>query len=167
MNKYLGRGRFINLKNQRISNLQHDLNNALGLEGELRKLAGWQGDSKNVMILKIDIVQKYLLELLGEGASKVQEWIGEAAKGSSAASSEAAGAALGSFSMGTDGHMTFRCRLEAFEDDLYDIAVDLNKAVTNLSGKLFGELYDQLFGQIPAAASVITAPADPPLPAKQ
>ncbi|MBQ5952473.1 MAG: hypothetical protein IJL47_00285 [Lachnospiraceae bacterium] len=167
MNKYLGRGRFINLKNQRISNLQHDLNNALGLEGELRKLAGWQGDSKNVMILKIDIVQKYLLELLGEGASKVQEWIGEAAKGASAASSEAAGAALGSFSMGTDGHMTFRCRLEAFEEDAYDVTVDLTRAVSNMSGKLFEGLYNELFGQIPSAAAVIAAPADPPLAPRQ
>ena len=42
--------------------------------------------------------------------------------------------------------------------------MDVTKALSILSGEFFIYLYDSIFGQVPSAVSVITAPTDPPLP---
>ena len=44
------------------------------------------------------------------------------------------------------------------------VKVDLNTALSLMSGGLFTIVYDNLFGMVPSAASAISVPTDPPLP---
>ena len=152
-NKHLGRGRTINLKDQKIGNLQYDLNNALGLEGELRKLAGFQGETKNLKILKIDIIQKYLQEFVGKYAGWVSEDL------------DAGLDTTGTFAIGSDGHILFKFTLEFLDyGDKFLITIDFNRIVFALSTGIFGVLYQLLFDRVPCSVSLLTPPNDPPLP---
>ncbi len=128
--------------------MQYDLNNSLKLEGELRKLAGWQGESSRVRIDKIDILQKYLTDWLGGKCSDVSEKIGDHPE----------------FSVNEAGHVIFSFTYEWEDGGKSNVKVDLNMALSFMSGGLFTLVYDNLFGMVPSASSVISAPTDPPLP---
>ncbi len=147
-NKNLGKGKTFDLRDNVMHNVQYDLNNSLKLEGELRKLAGWQGESSRVRIDKIDILQKYLTEWLGGKCSDVSEKIGDHPE----------------FSVNEAGHVIFSFTYEWEDGGKSNVKVDLNMALSFMSGGLFTLVYDNLFGMVPSASSVISAPTDPPLP---
>lgn len=158
INAHLGKGRFINLKDQVIKqpNLAYQLNDALGFEGKLRQLAGFQGEAKNMKILKLDIVEKYLGEFVGMGAGWVKEKTDEFYDNSKSWDLD--------FHTVDGGHMVVTLTVEAFENDVYELNIDLTKALLNLGCGLFGMLYDLVFGHVPTFTHTVKEPADPPLP---
>jgi len=138
------------LQNQTIKNLQYDLNDSLRLEGKLRELAGFQGESDKVAVEVADIILKYLGDLVGVGAATVEEHLeGE----------------VMTFSMDSRGHFIMKdtFTVEAFGLS-FDYSIDLTMLCTNIASPGFGYLYDTLFGAVPFAKSLMSAPAEPILP---
>jgi hypothetical protein len=153
MNKYAGKGRTFNLKDQKIKNVQYELNDSLHLEGELRKLAGWQGESKNVKITKIDFLQKIVTEFVGKEAGEVKEKVDKTD--------------VKDYEFGVNklGHVTLTLDLKEEDDpNAYTVTIDLTKAVMSASCGLVGLLFDGLFSRVPTSPAAIQAPQDPPLP---
>lgn len=155
-NDNLGRGRTINLKDQKIKNVQYQLNDALGLEGELRKLAGFEGASKKAQIAKLDIIQKYLSEFVGKEAGDVAEYLDDQYNSE------------GSFAIGENGHILFKLAIQGTEkNEKYLITIDFNKISFSLSTGIFGVMWNLIFEGVPFAGAQITIPKDPPLPAEK
>ena len=132
-------------KETNMTTLQHRLNDALGFEGELRKLAGYANDAA-VTAKIVDVVDKYVTELVGQGCSKVRE-----AYDSS------------TFSL-NGGHVMFSFTLDLFDAFHFGVTLDLTKILMGMTCPLFSWFYDLFFAGIPAASSVIDTPKDPPLP---
>jgi hypothetical protein len=152
LNKYAGRGRTFNLKDQKIKNVQYELNDSLKLEGKLRELAGFQGESKKVAITKVDIAGKYLTELVGKYAGEVKEVVDKTSyRGSE-------------FSIGEHGHIIFNLLLTEEDGPDYEYPIDLTAMFLYGACPLFDLLYEELFSGIPCAAAVLEVPKDPPLP---
>ena len=151
LNKYAGRGRTFNLKDQKITNMQYDLNDKLDLHGNLRKLAGYQGEGK-VLISKIGIFEKYFLSFVGKKAGEVKEFYDKTKFREPG------------FYMNENGHPAFCIRLEDEENGVYYATIDLIYALENTATGFFNLLYGQIFGDIPYAPSAIETPKDPPLP---
>lgn len=135
-------------KETNMTTLQHRLNDALGFEGELRKLAGFGNDAA-ITAKVTDVVEKYITELVGEGCSKVRE-VYDSSK----------------FSI-EGGDVTFRFNLDLFDACHFGVQLNLTKMLTNMTGPLFGWIYDYFFGNVPAAPAVIALPKDPGLPPMQ
>jgi hypothetical protein len=156
LNKYAGNGRFFNLKDQKISNLQYDLNKKLQLEGELGKLAGFEGASKKVGITKIDYLQKIVTEYVGAKAGEVKEVY------------DKTDVKDYKFGISEIGHITITLALKEEQEQggyqTYSVRIDLTQAILELNNGLFGGLFNGLFGLIPTAPVVMEVPTDPPLP---
>jgi hypothetical protein len=155
-NDNLGRGRTFNLKDQKIKNVQYQLNDALGFEGELRKLAGFEGASKKVKIEKLGIIEKYLSEFVGKEAGDVAEYLDDQYNSE------------GSFAIGENGHILFKIAIQGTEkNEKYLITIDFNKISFSLSTGIFGVMWNLIFEGVPFAGAQITIPKDPPLPAEK
>ena len=151
LNKYAGRGRTFNLKDQKITNMQYDLNDKLDLHGNLRKLAGYKGEGK-VLISKIGIFEKYFLSFVGKKAGDVKEFVDKTKFRNPG------------FYTNENGHLAFCIRLEDEDNGVYYATIDLIYALENTATGFFNLLYGQIFGNIPYAPSAIETPKDPPLP---
>ncbi|MCR5808958.1 MAG: hypothetical protein K6G56_05295 [Clostridiales bacterium] len=129
----------------KFDTLQKKLNDALGLEGELRKLAGYANDK--VFEAKVaDVVEKYIGDLVGQGFDKVRE-----AYDSSKFTIEG-------------GDVCYCFTLHLFDAFHFGIKLDLTRILQAMRGDLFGWFYDYFFAGMPAAESVIDVPKDPKLP---
>ena len=135
-------------KETQATTLQHRLNDALGLEGELRKLAGYANDEA-VLAKVTDVVEKYIGNLVGEGFDKVRECYDSS-----------------KFTI-EGGHVICKFNLELFDTYKFGIRLDLTTILMNVSCPFYGWLYDLFFKGVPCAASAIEAPKDPPLPPAQ
>lgn len=132
-------------KETNMTTLQHRLNDALGYEGKLRKLAGYANDDA-VTAKIVDVVDKYVTELVGEGCSKVRD-------------------AYDSSTFSLNGsHVMFSFTLDLFDAFHFGVTLDLTKILMGTTCPLFSWFYDLFFAGIPAASSVIDTPKDPPLP---
>ncbi len=132
-------------KETNFDTLQKKLNDSLGLEGDLRKLAGYSNDI--VYKTKIgSVVEKYLTELVGQGCAKVRE-IYDGSK------------------FGLDGaHVTYSFQIDIADAFHFGITLDLTKILLSMSCPLFGWFYDYFFSNVPSAVAAIEVPKDPPLP---
>ena len=132
-------------KETNFDTLQKRLNDALGLEGELRKLAGYAND-KVFEAKVIDVVEKYISSLVGAGFDKVRE-------------------AYDSSKFVIEGGYVYYCfNLDLFDAYHFGIKLNLIRILQAMSGNFFGWFYDLFFAGVPAAESVIDKPKDPPLP---
>lgn len=128
-----------------ITTLQHRINDALDLHGDLRKVVGFANDE--AVIAKIeDMVGKYIGDLVGAGFDKVRECYDSS-----------------KFTI-EGGHVICCFNLKLFDALQYGIRLDLSAILMNMSCPFFGWLYNFFFEGIPAATSVIEKPKDPPLP---
>ena len=125
--------------------MQHRLNDALGFEGELRKLAGFGNDAA-VTAKVADVIEKYIGDLAGAGFDKLRECYDSS-----------------KFTI-EGGHVICCFNLKLFDALQYGIRLDLSAILMNMSCPFFGWLYNFFFEGIPAATSVIEKPKDPPLP---
>ena len=128
-----------------MTTLQHKLNDALGLEGELRKLAGYANDEAVTAKVK-DVVEKYIGNLVGAGFDKLRECYDTS-----------------KFSF-EGGHVICCFNLKLFDAYQFGIRLDLNEILMAASSPFFGWFYDLFFAGIPSAAAPIETPKDPPLP---
>ena len=128
-----------------ITTLQHRINDALGFEGELRKLGGYSNDDPVTAKIE-DVVGKYIGDLVGAGFDKVRECYDSS-----------------KFTI-EGGHVICCFNLKLFDALQYGIRLDLSAILMNMSCPFFGWLYNFFFEGIPAATSVIEKPKDPPLP---
>ncbi len=151
LNKYAGRGRTFNLKDQKITNMQYDLNDKLDMHGNLRKLAGYQGEGK-VLISKIGIFEKYFLSFVGKKAGEIKEFVDKTKFRNPG------------FYMNENGHPAFCIKLEDEDNGVYYATIDLVYALTNVSCGLFNMCYGYMFGNVPYAPNALETPKDPPLP---
>ena len=132
-------------KETNMDTLQKKLNDALGLEGELRKLAGYAND-KVVQATVKDVVEKYIGNLVGAGFDKLRETYDKS-------------------KFGMEGtHVTYCFNIELFDAFSFGVKLDLTQILLNTNGMFFGWFYDLFFAGVPAASSVINAPKDPELP---
>ena len=132
-------------KETKFDTLQKKLNDSLGLEGELRKLAGYAND-KVFEAKVIDVVEKYISGLAGAGFDKVRE-----AYDSSKFSIE-------------NSHVMYRFNLDLFDAYHFGIKLDLTKILLAMHGDFSGWFYDLFFAGVPSAASAVEPPRDPQLP---
>lgn len=135
-------------KETKFSNLQQQYNQWQQLYGDL----ALKGASEEATVALTDIISKYISELVGAGASYIEEKTLEQVKTTSA------------FGITAEGHITFAFTMQAFKSRNYQVTLDINKIIFNMSCPLFGWLYDYLFGQVPFAVTTIDPPKDPPLP---
>ena len=132
-------------KETSFDTLQKRLNDALGLEGELRKLAGYANDQV-VTAKVIDVVEKVFSNLAGAGFDKVRE-------------------VYDSSKFGFEGgHVTYCFNIDLFDAYHFGIKLDLTKILLSMTGPFFLWLYDYFFSGVPAAPAVVQAPKDPQLP---
>ena len=132
-------------KETNMDTLQKKLNDALGLEGELRKLAGYANDKVVEATVK-DVVEKYIGNLVGAGFDKLRETYDKS-------------------KFGMEGtHMTYCFNIELFDAFSFGVKLDLTQILLNTNGMFFGWFYDLFFAGVPAASSVINMPKDPELP---
>lgn len=132
-------------KETNFDTLQKQLNDSLGLEGELRKLAGYANDK--VFEAKVaDAVEKYIGGLVGAGFDKVREVYD------------------GSKFVVEGGYVYYCFNIDLFDAFHYGIKLNLTKTLQAMSGDFFGWFYDLFFAGVPAAQSVMKKPQDPPLP---
>ena len=132
-------------KETNFDTLQKQLNDSLGLEGELRKLAGYANDK--VFEAKVaDAVEKYIGGLVGAGFDKVREVYD------------------GSKFVVEGGYVYYCFNIDLFDAFHYGIKLNLTKTLQAMSGDFFGWFYDFFFAGVPAAQSAIKKPTDPPLP---
>jgi hypothetical protein len=132
-------------KETNFDTLQKQLNDSLGLEGELRKLAGYANDK--VFEAKVaDAVEKYIGGLVGAGFDKVREVYD------------------GSKFVVEGGYVYYCFNIDLFDAFHYGIKLNLTKTLQAMSGDFFGWFYDLFFAGVPAAQSVMKKPKDPPLP---
>ena len=132
-------------KETHATTLQHRLNDALGLEGELRKLAGYANDEA-VLAKVTDVVEKYIGNLVGEGFDKVRKCYDSS-----------------KFSI-EGGHVICKFNLELFDAYKFGIRLDLTTILLNVSCPFYDWLYDLFFKGVPCAVAAIEKPKDPPLP---
>ena len=132
-------------KETQMTTLQHKLNDALGLDGELRKLAGYANDAA-VLAKVTDVVEKFISNLVGEGFDKVRSCYDSS-----------------KFTI-ESGHVICCFNLELFDAYKFGIRLDLTTILMNVSCPFYGWLYDMFFNGVPCAASAIQTPKDPPLP---
>ena len=132
-------------KESNFDTLQKKLNDSLGLEGELRKLAGYANDK--VFETKVaDVVEKYISGLAGAGFDKLRE-VYDGSK------------------FEIEGGYVYYCfNIDLFDAFHYGIKLNLTRTLQAMSGDFFGWFYDFFFAGVPAAQSVIKKPKDPPLP---
>ncbi len=135
-------------KETNMGNLQKNLNDALDLHGDLKKVIGFANE-KETLVKIADVVEKYVGELVGQGCSKVRE-----AYDSSSFSIE-------------NAHVMFNFDLVFFDAYKYGISLDLTQIMFNMSCPFFGWIYDYFFGKIPAAEAPVEPPKDPALPPKK
>lgn len=135
-------------KETKFSNLQQQYNQWQQLYGDL----ALKDASKEATVALTDIISKYISELVGAGASYIEEKTLEQVKTTSA------------FGITAEGHITFAFTMQAFKSRNYQVTLDINKIIFNMTCPLFGWLYDYLFGQVPFAVTTIDPPKDPPLP---
>ena len=133
-------------KETSFDTLQKKLNDSLDLHGDLRKIAGYSND-KVFEAKVIDVVEKYINGLVGQGFDKVRE-----AYDSSKFVIE-------------DGFVYYCFTLHLFDALHYGIKLNLTRILQAMSGDFFGWFYDYFFAGIPAAESVVEVPKDPKLPA--
>ncbi len=132
-------------KESNFDTLQKKLNDSLGLEGELRKLAGYANDK--VFETKVaDVVEKYISGLAGAGFDKLREVYD------------------GSKFVIEGGYVYYCFNIDLFDAFHYGIRLNLTRTLQAMSGDFFGWFYDFFFAGVPAAESVIEKPKDPPLP---
>ena len=132
-------------KESNFDTLQKKLNDSLGLEGELRKLAGYANDK--VFETKVaDVVEKYISGLAGAGFDKLREVYD------------------GSKFVIENGYVYYCFNIDLFDAFHYGIRLNLTRTLQAMSGDFFGWFYDFFFAGVPAAESVIEKPKDPPLP---
>ena len=132
-------------KESNFDTLQKKLNDSLGLEGELRKLAGYANDK--VFETKVaDVVEQYISGLAGAGFDKLRE-VYDGSK------------------FEIEGGYVYYCfNIDLFDAFHYGIKLNLTRTMQAMSGDFFGWFYDLFFAGVPAAESVIEKPKDPPLP---
>ena len=132
-------------KESNFDTLQKKLNDSLGLEGELRKIAGYANDK--VFETKVaEVVEKYISDLVGAGFDKVREVYD------------------GSKFVIEGGYVYYCFNIDLFDAFHYGIKLNLTIALQAMSGNFFGWFYDLFFAGVPAAESVIEKPKNPPLP---
>ncbi len=132
-------------KESNFDTLQKKLNDSLGLEGELRKLAGYANDK--VFETKVaDVVEQYISGLAGAGFDKLRE-VYDGSK----------------FEI-ENGCVYYCFNIDLFDAFHYGIKLNLTRTLQAMSGDFFGWFYDFFFAGVPAAESVIEKPKDPPLP---
>ncbi len=156
-NDNLGRGRTINLKTQKIQNVQYQINEVLKTD-PISNLK-LDGASKKVAITKSSIVQKYLQELIGkEGGETVEELDKKVDT-------------TGGFTIGKDGHVLFQTTIDfkCFADEpgptKFLITFDLTKVLMAAACPFFAMIWELFCGNlIPFAPKVCEIPKDPPLP---
>ncbi|MBQ6053567.1 MAG: hypothetical protein IJL30_09850 [Clostridia bacterium] len=125
--------------------LQKKLNDSLGLEGELRKLAGYANDKIFEATVE-KVVSQYLSSLAGAGFDKLRE-VYDSSK----------------FVI-EDGNVYYCFNLHLFDALHYGIKLNLTTTLQVMSGDLANWFYDYFFAGVPTAESVIEKPKDPPLP---
>ena len=132
-------------KETNFDTLQKKLNDSLGLDGELRKLAGYANDK--VFEAKVaDVVEKYISGLAGAGFDKIRE-------------------VYDSSKFGIEGtHVTYCFNIDLFDAYHFGIKLDLTVILMTMSGDLSGWFYDYFFKGTPSAGDVVALPKDPPLP---
>ena len=131
-------------KETNFDTLQKKLNDSLGLEGELRKLAGYANDK--VFETKVaEVVGQYISGLVGAGFDKVREVYD------------------GSKFVIENGCVYYCFNIDLFDAFHYGIKLNLTRTLQAMSGDFFGWFYDFFFAGVPAAESVIEKPKDPPL----
>lgn len=130
----------------KFANLQMDYNNWQQLYGDLALKGAEEAELK-----LIDVLSKYLGDLVGAGCSYIEEKTLEQVNTTS------------EFGFSKEGHITFSFTMQAFQSRTYLVELDVSKILMNLSCPFFGWLYDFIFGSIPVSASVIDPPKDPPL----
>lgn len=91
---------------------------------------------------------KYFTELCGEGAAKFIE-----------------DPTLG-FSLSPKGEILYNFKWEWEGREPFCCQLNLTKILTNASCGIFGWLFEELFGDLPTANSVVEIPKDPELPSE-
>lgn len=134
-------------KETKFNNLQMQYNNWQQLHGDLALK-----EAAVVTMELTEVLNKYLTELVGLASSKAQEILDDNTHTSSG------------FGISETGHITFTFTMQAFMSRNYQVVLDLNAILMNLSCPFFGWLYNLIFDQVPVAASVKQPPKDPPLP---
>lgn len=130
-----------------FSNFQAQYNRWQQLYGEL----ALKGASDTATIALSDVLDKYVSELVGEGAGWVSEQIDDLVD-------------AGGFSL-RDGSVCYSVVLNFSEDSKCKITIDILKALNYVTCPLTSFLIDLIFGSnMPAAAAPIEIPQDPPLP---
>ena len=134
-------------KESNFDTLQKKLNDSLGLEGELRKIAGYANDK--VFETKVaEVVEKYISDLVGAGFDKVREVYDDDES-----------------KFVIEGGCVYYCfNIDLFDAFHYGIKLNLTMALQAMSGNFFGYFYDLFFAGVPAAEIVIEKPKNPPLP---
>ncbi len=130
----------------KFANLEMDYNNWQQLYGDLA-LKG----AEEVELKLVDVLSKYIGELVGMGCSYIEEKTLEQVHTTSEFGFQ-------------DGHITFSFTMQAFKSRTYLVRLDVTNILLNLSCPFFGWIYDFLFGSIPFSAGPIDPPKDPPLP---
>ena len=153
MNEYLGKNCKIDLSDTSMRNIQQQLNDNMGFEGELKKLVDFKG-GQTVDILKKNIVEKYISDFAGWGTARIVEKETERKQASTSSDFRMEGGFI---------HFTFSLSVsgESFTCDL-----NLTKALALATSGLFGALYNMLFSNVPTAEVKIETPKDPSLPEK-
>ena len=132
-------------KETNFDTLQKQLNDSLGLEGELRKLAGYKNDK--VFETKVaDVVEKYISSLAGSGFDKVRE-VYDSSK-----------------FVFENGYLYYCFNLDLFDAFHFGIKLNLSIIFKLMTGQFFFWLYDFFFKGVPSATSIIEKPNDPMLP---
>ena len=132
-------------KETQFDTLQKQLNDSLGLDGELRKLAGYAND-KVIEAKVADVVEEYIGGLAGAGFDKVREVYD------------------GSKFVVEGGYVYYCFNIDLFDAFHYGIKLCLTKILMDMTCPLFSWFYTLFFEGVPAAQSVIGKPKDPPLP---
>lgn len=131
-----------------ISNFQLQYNNSQQLYGDLA-LKG----AKEVEIKLTEVLSSLVSNLVGTGASYVVDKTLENVHTSSGFSIK-------------NNHLIFTFTMQAFNSRTYEVTLDINSILMNVSCPLFGWLYDMIFGSVPVSSRTIDVPKDPPLPNK-
>ena len=131
-----------------IENFQLKYNYSQQLYGELA-LKG----AKEVEIKVTEALNSVISNLVGTGAGYIVDKTLENVHTSSGFSVK-------------NNHLIFTFTMQAFQTRTYEVTLDINSILMNVSCPLFGWLYDMIFGSVPVSAKTIDVPKDPPLPNK-
>ena len=131
-----------------IENFQLKYNYSQQLYGELA-LKG----AKEVEIKVTEALNSVISNLVGPGAGYIVDKTLENVHTSSGFSVK-------------NNHLIFTFTMQAFQSRTYEVTLDINSILMNVSCPLFGWLYDMIFGSVPVSAKTIDVPKDPPLPNK-